>query len=101
MSDISKKIRPLHDRVIVKRLEAEEKLSSGIIIPDSAKEKPTQGEVLAVGKGMTKEDGSVLPMDVKVGDRILFKKWGADEVKIDGDEYLVMEEKDIIAILSA
>lgn len=100
MADISKKIRPLHDRVLVKRLAEEEKTAGGIIIPDTAKEKPQQGEVVAVGKGITKDDGTVLPMDVKVGDRVMFKKWGADEVKVDGEEFLVMEEKDIIAVMA-
>lgn len=92
-------IRPLHDRVVVKRLEAEEKTAGGIIIPDTAKEKPIQGEVVAVGSGTRTEDGKVLPMDVKVGDIILFGKWSGTEVKIEGDELLVMKESDIIAVL--
>jgi chaperonin GroES len=95
------KIRPLHDRVIVKRLDAEEKTAGGIIIPDNAKEKPQQGEVLAVGKGVVTQEGTVLPMDVKVGDRVLFPKWGSDEVKIDGEEFLVMEESKIIAVINS
>lgn len=102
MSDIAKKIRPLNDRVVVKRIEAEEKTRSGIIIPDNAKEKPQQGEVLAVGPGRWDEDGEKrIKPDVKVGDKILFGKWSATEVKIEGEELLVMEEKDIIAVLTA
>lgn len=92
-------IRPLHDRVVVKRLAEEEKTAGGIIIPDSAKEKPTEGEVIACGKGAIMTDGNVRDMDVKVGDRVLFKKWGADEVKISGEELLVLKEDDIIAVL--
>lgn len=95
------KIRPLHDRVIIKRLDEEEKTAGGIIIPDSAKEKPQQGEVLAVGKGVVTQEGTILPMDVKVGDRVLFPKWGADEIKMDGEEFLVMEESKIIAVVNS
>lgn len=95
------KMRPLYDRVIVKRLAAEEKTAGGIIIPDTAKEKPTEGEIVAVGKGTIAKDGTVVPLEVKVGDRILFGKWGATEVKIDGQEYLVMKEEDIIAVVNA
>lgn len=95
------KIRPLHDRVIIKRLEEEERTAGGIIIPDSAKEKPQQGEVLAVGKGVVTQDGKTLPMDVKVGDRVLFPKWGSDEIKIDGEEFLVLEESKIIAVINS
>ncbi|HEX2859033.1 MAG TPA: co-chaperone GroES [Alphaproteobacteria bacterium] len=100
-SDISKKIKPLGDRLIVRRIEAEEKTKSGIIIPESAKEKPQQAEVLAVGPGRWNEDGDArIALEVKVGDRVMFKKWGADEVKIDGEEFLVLKEDDLIAILS-
>jgi chaperonin GroES len=102
MSDIAKKIRPLNDRVVVKRIEAEEKTKSGIIIPDNAKEKPQQAEVLAVGPGRWDEDGEKrIKPDVKVGDKVLFGKWSATEVKIDGEELLVLEEKDIIAVMTA
>jgi chaperonin GroES len=101
MSQLGKKIRPLHDRVVVKRLEAEEKTKSGIIIPDTAKEKPQEGEVIAVGHGAIKDDGTVRPMDVKVGDRVLFGKWAATEVKMDGEDVLVMKEDDVIAVINA
>lgn len=94
-------IRPLHDRVIVKRLAEEEKTAGGIIIPDSAKEKPTEGEVLAVGSGITTTDGKQRPLEVKVGDKVLFEKWGATEVNMQGEECLVMSEDKIIAVLSA
>jgi chaperonin GroES len=93
------KFRPLHDRVVVKRIEAEEKSSGGIIIPDTAKEKPQQGEVIAVGPGGRDEAGKLIPMDVQVGDRVLFGKWSGTEVKIDGDEYLIMKESDIMGVL--
>ncbi len=92
-------IRPLHDRVLVKRLDQEQKTKGGIIIPDSAKEKPMEGEVIAVGNGIHSEDGKVRPLDVKKGDKILFGKWGGTEVKIDGEEYLIMKESDILAII--
>jgi chaperonin GroES len=92
--------RPLHDRVLVKRIDAEEKTAGGIIIPDTAKEKPQQGEVIAVGTGVRSEDGKVTPLDVKKGDRILFGKWSGTEVKIDGDELLIMKESDILGILA-
>lgn len=93
------KIRPLHDRVVVKRLAQEEKTAGGIIIPDTSKEKPQEGEVIAIGKGFIQMDGSVRPLDVKVGDKVLFGKWGSTtEVKVDGEELLVMKEEDIIAI---
>ncbi len=95
------KIRPLHDRVIVKRLEEERKTASGIVIPDSAAEKPDQGEVLAVGKGKLLEDGTVRALDVKVGDRILFGKYSGQTVKVDGDELLVMREEDIMGVVEA
>ena len=93
------KIRPLQDRVIVKRLAEEEKTKGGIIIPDTAKEKPMEGKVVAVGKGKVKEDGSVIKLDVKVGDKILFSKYAGTEVKIDGEEYLIMREDDILGII--
>ena len=95
------KIRPLHDRVIVKRLEEDRTSPGGIVIPDSAAEKPVQGKVLAVGKGKILEDGTVRPLDVKVGDKILFGKYSGTEVKIDGDELVVMREEDVMAIFEA
>ena len=91
--------RPLHDRVVVRRIEAEEKTSGGIIIPDTAKEKPQQGEIVAVGPGATDEKGKVQPLDVKPGDRVLFGKWSGTEVKIDGEELLIMKESDILGVL--
>ena len=93
------KIRPLQDRIIVKRLEEETKTKGGIIIPDSAKEKPIEGKVVACGKGKVTEDGKVLPLDVKVGDKVLFSKYGGTEVKVDGEEYLIMREDDILGII--
>lgn len=93
------KLRPLHDRLLVRRLEGEEKTKGGIIIPDTAKEKPSEGEVLAVGGGARNEDGKLTPMDVKAGDRILFGKWSGTEVKIDGEELLIMKESDVMGIL--
>jgi len=93
------KIRPLQDRVIVKRIEEEEKTKGGIIIPDTAKEKPQEGKVVAVGKGKMTEDGKVIPLDVKAGDRILFGKYAGTEVKIDGEEHLIMREEDILGII--
>ena len=93
------KIRPLHDRVIVKRLEEERKTASGIVIPDSAAEKPDQGEVLAVGNGKAGDDGKVRALDVKVGDRVLFGKYAGQAVKVDGEEVLVMREEDIMGIM--
>jgi chaperonin GroES len=93
------KIRPLQDRVIVKRVEDEEKTKGGIIIPDSAKEKPAEGKVIAVGKGKIGEDGKLQPLDVKVGDRILFSKYAGTEVKVDGDENLIMREDDILGVI--
>ena len=93
------KIRPLHDRVIVKRLEEERTSPGGIVIPDSAAEKPVQGKIVAVGKGKILEDGQVRPLDVKVGDKILFGKYSGTEVKVDGDDYLVMREEDVMAII--
>ena len=93
------KFRPLHDRVVVKRIDAEEKSAGGIIIPDTAKEKPSQGEVIAVGPGGRDETGKLTPLDVKAGDRVLFGKWSGTEVKIDGVEYLIMNESDIMRVL--
>ncbi len=93
------KFRPLHDRVVVRRLDAEEKTAGGIIIPDTAKEKPMQGEVVAVGPGARDDDGKLIPLDVKAGDRVLFGKWSGTEVKIEGEELLIMKESDIMGIL--
>jgi chaperonin GroES len=93
------KFRPLHDRVVVKRIEAEEKTASGIFIPDNAKEKPSQGEVIAVGPGARDEAGRVIPIDLKVSDRVLFGKWSGTEVKIDGAELLIMKESDIMGVV--
>jgi len=91
--------RPLHDRVLVRRIEAEEKTRGGIIIPDTAKEKPIEGEVIAVGSGSRDEQGKIHPLDVKAGDRILFGKWSGTEVKLDGEDLLVMKESDIMGVL--
>jgi len=93
------KFRPLHDRVVVRRLEQEEKTAGGIIIPDTAKEKPQEGEVIAVGPGARGEDGKLHPLDVKDGDRVLFGKWSGTEVKIDGEELIIMKESDIMGII--
>ena len=93
------KIRPLHDRVIIQRLEAETKSAGGIVIPDTAAEKPIRGKAIAVGKGKILENGTVRPLDVKVGDHILFGKYSGTEVKMDGEEYLVMREEDVMAVL--
>jgi chaperonin GroES len=93
------KFRPLHDRVVVRRLEGEEKTKGGIIIPDTAKEKPQEGEIIAVGSGARDENGKLVPLDVKAGDRILFGKWSGTEVKIDGEELLIMKESDIMGVL--
>ena len=93
------KFRPLHDRVVVKRIEAEEKTAGGIIIPDTAKEKPQQGEVVSVGPGGRDEAGKLIPIDVKPGDRVLFGKWSGTEVKLDGVEYLIMKESDIMGVI--
>jgi chaperonin GroES len=93
------KFRPLHDRVVVKRIDAEEKTTGGIIIPDTAKEKPVEGEVMAAGSGARGEDGEVHALDVKAGDRILFGKWSGSEVKIDGEELIIMKESDILGII--
>ena len=91
--------RPLHDRVLVRRVEAEEKTAGGIIIPDSAKEKPAEGEIVAVGTGARSEDGKVTPLDVKAGDRVLFGKWSGTEVKVNGEDLLIMKESDILGII--
>jgi len=91
--------RPLHDRVLVRRIEAEEKTAGGIIIPDSAKEKPSEGEIVAVGSGTRGDDGKVTPLDVKAGDRVLFGKWSGTEVKLDGEDLLIMKESDIMGIV--
>ena len=93
------KFRPLHDRVLVKRLDSEDKTKGGIIIPDTAKEKPSEGKVIAVGAGTRGEDGKLHPLDVKKGDKIIFGKWSGTEVKIDGDELLIMKESDIMGIV--
>ena len=94
------KVRPLHDRIIVRRLEEEEQQVGGIIIPDTAKEKPQQGKVVAVGKGKVKEDGDILPMDVKDGDTILFGKYSGQEIKLDGDDYLIMKEDEVLGVVN-
>ena len=93
------KFRPLHDRVVVRRIDAEEKTAGGIIIPDTAKEKPQEGEILAVGPGARDEQGRLVPLDVKVADRVLFGKWSGTEVKIDGEDLLIMKESDLLGIL--
>ena len=92
--------RPLHDRVVVRRLEQEEKTAGGIIIPDTAKEKPQEGEVIAVGPGARGEDGKLHPLDVKAGDRVLFGKWSGTEVKLDGEELIIMKESDIMGVIA-
>ena len=92
-------IRPLHDRVIVRRRDAETTTASGIIIPDSAKEKPQEGDVIAVGSGIRKEDGTILPLDVKAGDRIVFGKYAGTEIKMEGEEYIMMKEDDILGVI--
>jgi len=93
------KFRPLHDRVVVRRVESEERTSGGIIIPDTAKEKPQEGEIIAVGPGARDEAGKLIPLDVKAGDRILFGKWSGTEVKIDGEDLLIMKESDVMGII--
>jgi chaperonin GroES len=92
-------IRPLHDRILIKRVEQEEKTKGGIIIPDTAKEKPMEGKVIAVGNGKVLEDGKVVPLDVKAGDRVLFAKYSGTDVKIDGEEYLIIRESDVLGIV--
>jgi len=91
--------RPLHDRVLVRRIEAEEKTAGGIIIPDSAKEKPSEGEIVSVGTGARADDGKITPLDVKAGDRVLFGKWSGTEVKVDGEDLLIMKESDILGVI--
>ncbi len=91
--------RPLHDRVLVRRVEAEEKTAGGIIIPDSAKEKPAEGQIVAVGTGTRADDGKITPLDVKAGDKVLFGKWSGTEVKLDGEDLLIMKESDILGII--
>jgi chaperonin GroES len=93
------KFRPLHDRIVVKRITAEEKTAGGIIIPDTAKEKPMEGEVIAVGPGARNEQGAIVPLDVKAGDRVLFGKWSGTEVRLDGEELLIMKESDVMGII--
>jgi chaperonin GroES len=93
------KIRPLHDRVIVRRKEAESKTASGIIIPDTAKEKPQEGEIVAAGKGIRRDDGSITPLEVKPGDKVLFGKYSGSEIKIDGEELIMMKEDDILGVI--
>lgn len=93
------KLRPLYDRLVVKRLEEDEKSTGGIIIPDSAKEKPQKGEVVAAGNGKKTEEGKTIPLDVKTGDRILFGKYSGNEIKMDGDEYLILREDEVLAVL--
>ncbi len=95
------KFRPLHDRVLLRRIEQQEKTAGGIIIPDSVKEKPMEGEIVAVGSGNRDESGKVVPLDVKAGDRVLFSKWAGTEVTIEGKEYLVMKESDIVGVIAA
>ena len=95
------KFRPLHDRVVVKRIEAEEKTKGGIIIPDTAKEKPQEGEVVAAGPGGRDESGKLIPIDLKVGDRILFGKWSGTEIKLDGEELLIMKESDVMGVVQS
>ena len=95
------KFRPLHDRIVVRRVEAEEKTAGGIIVPDTAKEKPQEGEVLAVGPGARDDTGQIQPLDVKVGDRILFGKWAGTEIRLDGAEILIMKESDVMGVLEA
>jgi len=94
------KIRPLHDRVIVKRIEEERKSAGGIVIPDTAAEKPDQGEIVAVGKGKKDDQGKLIPIDVKVGNTVLFGKWSGTEVKLDGEEFLIMKESDIMGVIA-
>ena len=94
------KFRPLHDRVVVRRLEAEEKTAGGIIIPDTAKEKPMEGEVIAAGPGARSEDGKLHPMELKAGDRVLFGKWSGTEVKLEGEELIIMKESDIMGVIA-
>ncbi len=96
---MSVNVRPLHDRILIKRVEEQESVKGGIIIPDTAKEKPQEGEVIAVGNGSKKKDGTVIPLDVKAGDRILFGKYSGTDITIEGDEYLILREEDVLAIV--
>jgi chaperonin GroES len=100
-AEILMKFRPLHDRVVIRRVEEEAKTKGGIIIPDTAKEKPMEGEVLAVGPGARGDDGKIHPLDVKAGDRVLFGKWSGTEVKLDGDELIIMKEADVMGIIAS
>ena len=95
------KFRPLHDRILVRRVEAEEKTAGGIIIPDTAKEKPQEGEVIAVGSGARDDSGKLLPLDVKIGDRILFGKWSGTEIRLNGEDLLIMKESDVMGVIEA
>jgi chaperonin GroES len=95
------KVKPLHDRIVVSRIEAEEKTAGGIIIPDTAKEKPQEGKIIAVGPGKRDKDGTLIPPDVKAGDRVLFTKWAGTELKIDGQEYMIMKEDDILGVIES
>src|SRR5215468_3046413 len=97
---MSAKLTPLHDRILVRRIEEQETIRGGIIIPDSAKEKPQEGEVIAVGKGKSNDEGKVFPLDVKAGDRILFGKYAGTEIKLDGEEYIIMREEEVLGILA-
>ncbi|MFN7903776.1 MAG: co-chaperone GroES [Pseudobdellovibrionaceae bacterium] len=93
-------VRPLHDRILVKRMAEEEKTAGGLIIPDTAKEKPSKGEIVAAGKGRVTEDGKILPLEVKIGDKVLFGKWSGTELKFNGEEYLMMKEEDILGVMN-
>ena len=93
--------RPLHDRVLLRRVEQDQKTAGGIIIPDTAKEKPSEGEIISAGPGLRKEDGTLVPLDVKAGDRVLFGKWSGTEVKIDGEELIIMKESDLLGVLNS
>ena len=95
------KVKPLHDRIVVSRIEAEEKTAGGIIIPDTAKEKPQEGKIIAVGPGKRDEEGNLMPLDVKAGDRVLFAKWAGTELKLDGQEYMIMKEDDILGVIES
>lgn len=95
------KFRPLHDRVLVKRVEQEQKTAGGIIIPDTAQEKPSEGKIVAVGSGARREDGTIVPLDVKAGDKVLFGKWSGTEVTVDGDDLLIMKESDLLGVIEA
>ena len=95
------KFRPLHDRVLVRRIDGEEKSAGGIIIPDSAQEKPSEGEIIAVGSGARNENGDITPLDVQVGDRILFGKWSGTEIKLDGEDLLIMKESDVMGVMES